>query len=49
MKNMVEITEQAELAFDQYEFDSSVNLTIENYDIVRQVFIDAFIQGKESE
>jgi hypothetical protein len=49
MNNMVEITELAEQAFDQYEFDASVNLTTENYDIVRQVFIDAFVQGMEAD
>ena len=38
----------AELAFEQYEFDTKVNLTVENYDIVRQVFIDAFIKGRNT-
>jgi len=36
----------AELAFEQYEFDAKVKITVENYDLVRQVFIDAFIKGK---
>jgi hypothetical protein len=40
--------EQAELAFDQYEFDAKVEITLANYDLVRQVFIDAFIKGRES-
>ena len=40
--------EQAEQAFDQYEFDSRVAITMENYDLVRQVFIDGFIKGRES-
>mgnify|MGYP006281766425 CR=1 FL=1 len=38
-------TELAELAFEQYEFDSEVVITEENYDLIRQVFIDAFIKG----
>lgn len=40
--------ELAEVAFDQYEFDSKIKLTVENYDIIRQVFIDAFTKGRES-
>lgn len=40
--------ELAELAFDQYEFDSKVEITMENYDLVRRVFIDAFIRGREA-
>jgi hypothetical protein len=49
MKNMVEITELAEQAFEQYEFDAKVKITAENYDLVRQVFIDAFVQGMKAE
>jgi hypothetical protein len=48
MKNMVEITELAEKAFEQYEFDAKVKITLENYDTIRQVFIDAFMKGSES-
>jgi hypothetical protein len=39
--------EQAEQAFDQYEFDAKVKVTLENYDLVRQVFIDGYIKGRE--
>lgn len=38
---------QAEQAFDQYEFDAKVKITLENYDLVRQAFIDGFIKGRE--
>jgi hypothetical protein len=44
-RNMAQL---AELAFDQYEFDSKVEITMENYDLVRRVFIDGFIKGSES-
>ena len=44
-RNMAQLAEQA---FDQYEFDSRVAITMENYDLVRQVFIDGFIKGRES-
>ena len=37
-----------ELAFDQYEFDSEVKITAENYDLIRQVFIYAFTKGREA-
>jgi hypothetical protein len=40
--------ELAELAFDQFEFDTKINLTVENYDTIKQVFIEAFIKGRES-
>lgn len=40
--------ELAELAFDQYEFDAGVEVTLDNYDLVRQVFIEGFIKGRES-
>jgi hypothetical protein len=40
--------ELAEKAFDQFEFDTKINLTVENYDLIRQVFIDAFVRGRES-
>jgi hypothetical protein len=40
--------ELAELAFDQYEFDSKVVITLENYDLIRQVFIYAFTKGREA-
>lgn len=43
-----EEAEEAELAFDQYEFDAKVKITIENYDIIKQVFIEAFTKGRES-
>jgi len=39
--------EQAEQAFDQYEFDAKVKITLENYDLVRQVFIEGYIKGRE--
>jgi phage-related tail protein len=38
----------AELAFEQYEFDlfdSELKLTVENYDIVKQAFIQGFTRG----
>jgi len=38
----------AELAFEQYEFDAKIDITIENYDLIRQVFIDAFIKGRNT-
>ena len=38
----------AELAFEQYEFDAKIDITIENYDLIRQVFIDAFIKGRKT-
>ena len=37
-----------ELAFDQYEFDSKVNFTVKNYDLIREVFTYAFKKGRES-
>jgi hypothetical protein len=54
MKERMEFSERfqanqiAEQAFEQYEFDAKVNITVENYDLIRQVFIDAFVRGKES-
>ena len=39
---------EAELAFDQYEFDAKVKITADNYDLVRQVFIDGFMKGRVS-
>jgi hypothetical protein len=45
MSNLIELAEQA---FEQYEFDAKVKITLENYDIIRQVFIDAFMKGSES-
>ncbi len=44
-RNMARLAEQA---FDQYEFDSRVEITMDNYDLVRRVFIDGFIKGSES-
>jgi hypothetical protein len=40
--------ELAEQAFDQYEFDAKVKITADNYDLVRQVFIDGFMKGRVS-
>ena len=42
------VTAVAELAFDQFEFDTKINLTVENYDTIKQVFIEAFTKGRES-
>ena len=42
------VEELAELAFEQYEFDAEVVITEENYDLIRQVFIDAFIKGRNT-
>jgi hypothetical protein len=44
-RNMAQLAEQA---FDQYEFDSRVEITMDNYDLIRRVFIDGFIKGRES-
>ena len=41
-----EEAELAELAFDQFEFDTKIKLTVENYDLVRQVFIEGFKKGR---
>jgi hypothetical protein len=38
----------AELAFDQFEFDAKVDITVENYDLIREVFMYAFNKGRKS-
>ena len=43
--DLEDIDDLAELAFEQYEFEAEVVITEENYDLIRQVFIDAFIMG----
>lgn len=40
-----ELLAQAELAWEQYEFDGSNQITIDNYDSTRHAFIQGYILG----
>jgi hypothetical protein len=40
-----ELFESAELAWEQYEFDGSNQITIDNYDSTRHAFIQGYILG----
>ena len=46
MNKADELLEQADQAWEQYEFNSrGVQITLENYDAVRHAFIQGYILG----
>ena len=45
MSKADELLEQAELAWEQYEFGGNSQITIDNYDATRHAFIQGYILG----